>query len=804
VISRYTKRLSFRIIFPVVIIISLSYTALYVFVLKNISLFATKTIETAMDEMKHDIYEICDDGLNRLIRRGYQEDQRHVLITKAEVLRRIENFMLNNDILGFIEEKGAPKNFVISGNNSNSKLIPLQTGTSVNFTTEELEGLINSVIKESPSGGLFTLQIRGISYYGTSIRFEPWGWRIFLFKEQGAFSDLLKSVRLTYAITGIVFYSAIILLICLLHYFINKPINDIVASLRSGKKPEYRGTEEIEYLSSAISDSMEELRREARLLDNIYHVAILKRGEDFFDEVVITINRLFGLNSLVARVSPDGEYAETVSLFINGELRKGIKIPLKGTPCEDVIHKKHMCVIEKDAWRHYPDAFLLTSTKAESFIGLAIFTRKGEIAGIMNAFGKEKVFSEVDVKAFQTIGQLVGIEFERIDEEKEKELIREQLFQAQKLEAIGTLAGGIAHDFNNMLQAILGYASLLKINTPKDHPSYNALDVIEKTSMRAAELTKQLLGFARKGKYVVELLNLNDIVHDVYKVISETFERTIEIRLNLWREGLIIEGDKSQLTSVLLNICINARDAMPQGGLLTIETFEKKMKPDELIHPGAKPIRYACVSVTDTGIGMDEETMKHIFEPFFTTKEVGKGTGMGLAMAYGVVENHGGFITVTSSPGKGSCFVIHLPIAEGKPEGGKKETGESLSFEKSKGRILVVEDDRAIRTFTKKSLEDIGYEVLEAVDGLEALEIFEREKDNLDLILLDLILPKLNGLEVFKRVKEIKPAQRIVISTGYGLKEHIAQIIDMDDTTVFLEKPYTYLSLKSAIREVLH
>ncbi len=789
-ISRYTKRLSFRIIFPVVIIISLSYTALYIFVLKNISLFATKTIETAMDEMKRDIYEICDDGLNRLIRQGFQEDERRVLIAKAEVLKRIENFIMNNDLLGFIEENG--------------KHITLQTGATVTFATEELEGLINSAIKESPSGGLFTLQIRGIPYYGTSIRFEPWGWRIFLFKEQSAFSDLLKSVRLTYAITGIVFYSAIILLICLLHYLVNKPINDIVASLRSGKKPEYRGTEEIEYLSSAISDSMEELRRETRLLDNIYHVAILKRGEDFFDEVVITINRLFGLNSLVARVSPDGEYAEAVSLFINGELKKGIKIPLKGTPCEDVINKKHMCVIEKDAWRHYPDAFLLTSTKAESFIGLAIFTRKGEIAGIMNAFGKEMVFSEVDVKAFQTIGQLVGIEFERIDEEKEKELIREQLFQAQKLEAIGTLAGGIAHDFNNMLQAILGYASLLKTNTPKDHPSYNALDIIEKTSMRAAELTKQLLGFARKGKYVVELLNLNDIVHDVYKVISETFERTIEIRLNLCREGLIIEGDKSQLTSVLLNICINARDAMPQGGLLIIETFEKKIKPDELIHPGAKPIRYACVSVTDTGIGMDEETMKHIFEPFFTTKEVGKGTGMGLAMAYGVVENHGGFITVTSSPGKGSCFIIHLPISERKPEGGKEEMGESLSLEKSKVRILVVEDDRAIRTFTKKSLEDIGYEVLEAVDGLEALEIFERERDNLDLILLDLILPKLNGLEVFKRVKEIKPAQRIVISTGYGLKEHIAQIIDMDDTIVFLEKPYTYLSLKSAIREVLH
>ncbi|MFN3740298.1 MAG: ATP-binding protein [Thermodesulfovibrionales bacterium] len=369
---------------------------------------------------------------------------------------------------------------------------------------------------------------------------------------------------------------------------------------------------------------------------------------------------------------------------------------------------------------------------------------------------------------------------------------------------MGTLAGGIAHDFNNMLQAILGYASLLKMNTPKDHPSYNPLDVIEKTSVRAAELTKQLLEFARKGKYVIETMNINDLIQDIYKIISRTFDRSIEIRLNLDSRGLLVEGDRSQLTSVILNLCVNARDAMPEGGLLKIETFEKTVEPGELIHPDARPIRYAAVSVTDTGIGMDEETMKHIFEPFFTTKEVGKGTGMGLAMAYGVVQNHGGFITVESSPKRGSRFIIYLPLLEGALKEGVKEMGEFIQTSMSKGRILIIEDEKSIRSFTKKTLEEIGYEVIEAVDGIDAIEVYTRENGKLDLVILDLILPRLNGIDVFKKIKEMNPDQKIIISTGYGLKEHIEELLGSDQIAAFLEKPYTYITLTTALKKALY
>lgn len=774
----FTRTISFRIAIPVITVIALAYILFYLVILKDISGFAMRTIETMMDEMRRNIYEICDNSLNNLIEKGLVRDEKRLAITKAETTERIETFMLSNNLRGAILEDG----LIIS--------------LSPELKQYDLK-------KNIPEKGLFLTELNGMSYYGTSVTFEPWKWKIFLFKPQHEFSFIINKIRLSYSITGLIFMNAIVFLFCLLHYYVHRPLRTIVKELKSGRSPEYQGTYEIEYLSNTIKDALESIKRETKLLDNIYHVAILRRGEDFFDEVVLTINRLYGLNSLIARLTPDGEYAEAISLLINGELQKGTRIYLKGTPCEDVINKKHMCVVERDAHRQFPEAKLLTSTKAESFIGIAVFNRKGEAIGIMNAFGKPMNFSEIDVKTFQTIGQMVGLEFDRLQQEKEKELIREQLFHAQKMEAIGTLAGGIAHDFNNMLQAILGYASLLKLQTPKEHPSYHALDVIERTSERAAELTRQLLGFARKGKYIIETLDINDLVNDVYKIISRTFEKTIEIRLHLSEDGLFVEGDKSQLTSVILNICLNAKDAMPEGGILIIETFKRKVSPEELIHPDARPIEYVGVSITDTGIGMDEEIMKHIFEPFFTTKEVGKGTGMGLAMVYGVLHNHGGFVTVDSSPGNGSRFIIYLPRVEAELKEGEKEMGEVLP-EKAKGKIFIIEDDRAVRSFTKKTLEEIGYEVIEAADGIEAVEIYKNEKDTIDLVILDLILPRLNGLEVLKRIKDINPDQKIIISTGYGLKDHIQEIIERDDISVFLEKPYTYITLTSAIKKALY
>lgn len=254
------------------------------------------------------------------------------------------------------------------------------------------------------------------------------------------------------------------------------------------------------------------------------------------------------------------------------------------------------------------------------------------------------------------------------EKEKEKEALREQLFHGQKLEAIGTLAGGIAHDFNNMLQGILGYAAYLKMKVPADDPMYEPLTVIEHSAERAADLTKKLLGFARKGKYLIGPMNLNAVVENIAAITARTFDRKIKTETTLAPDLWTIKGDTSQIEHVILNMCLNSRDAMPEGGILSIETFNTEITKETKPHSYMKEGKYVVLKVLDTGAGMDEETRKRVFEPFFTTKEVGKGTGMGLPMAYGVVKNHNGFITVDSAPGKGSAFTIYLPAIEKKAE----------------------------------------------------------------------------------------------------------------------------------------
>ena len=320
---------------------------------------------------------------------------------------------------------------------------------------------------------------------------------------------------------------------------------------------------------------------------------------------------------------------------------------------------------------------------------------------------------------------MVAAEFERLSEEKEKEALREQIFHGQKLEAIGTLAGGIAHDFNNMLQGILGYAAYLKMKVPVDDPMYEPLTVIEHSAERAADLTKKLLGFARKGKYIPEPLNLNDVAENVIPIITRTFDRSIKIQTALKSDLWIVEGDRSQIEHVILNLCLNSRDAMPEGGILSIETFNTEIIKETKPYRHMKEGKYAVIKVIDTGTGMDEETLKRIFEPFFTTKEVGKGTGMGLPMAYGVVKNHNGFIEVDSAPGKGSAFTIYLPAIEKKAV---KETAVSKPLSHGKGTILVIDDEEIIRNVARDILHELGYDVLLASNGKEGVKVYADKK----------------------------------------------------------------------------
>lgn len=395
--------------------------------------------------------------------------------------------------------------------------------------------------------------------------------------------------------------------------------------------------------------------------------------------------------------------------------------------------------------------------------------------------------------AVDTNGNITGFDGYIIDI-TEKKRLQERLFHAHKMEAIGNLAGGIAHDFNNMLQGILGYASLLKMNLSEKDSMYKPIDIIEKSAINAANLTKQLLGFARKGKYIVSPMSLNSAVENIFEVISRTFDKAIEIRKTLSGNLYTVETDKSQVEHIILNLCMNAKDAMPGGGMLNIETFNFEGKPI----PSANHSKYAALKVSDTGIGMDKSTQSKIFEPFFTTKEHGKGTGMGLAMVYGVVKNHDGFINVYSEAGMGSAFIIYLPALE-KMAAAEKIEQETIKID-AKGSILIVDDEEMILDIGRALLERLGYNVLEASDGWEALEIYKDRQDDILLIILDVFIPKMNGKETFIKLKEINPRVNVLVSSGFSIDGAAMEIINLG-AKGFIQKPYTINELAKQLKE---
>ncbi len=384
----------------------------------------------------------------------------------------------------------------------------------------------------------------------------------------------------------------------------------------------------------------------------------------------------------------------------------------------------------------------------------------------------------------------------------EKKKLEGQLLQAQKMESIGTLAGGIAHDFNNILGGILGYISLMKTKIPQNADLFDYLDTIEKSGKRAAELTAQLLAFARGGKYNIRRGGINSIVQDALGAIGDTLGKSIEIITRLPESLPPIEADTGQIQKALMNILYNARDAIPDGGKIFIETGGVELSEEYTrTHPETKAGFYVSLSVTDNGIGMSKDTMKRIFDPFFTTKDVGKGTGLGLAMVYGIVKNHGGDIYVYSEPGRGSTFRIYLPCSGGAEALESKKT-EAPAQSGANELILVVDDEPGIRSVVKGMLESSSYRVLLTEDGTTAIETYRTHKDEIGLVILDMIMPEMGGHEVFLRLKEINPAVKALLSSGYSQNGETQETL-RDGVTGFIQKPYQLKELLSKVRGML-
>lgn len=374
-----------------------------------------------------------------------------------------------------------------------------------------------------------------------------------------------------------------------------------------------------------------------------------------------------------------------------------------------------------------------------------------------------------------------------------------QLFRAQKMEAVGTLAAGIAHDFNNILSGIQGHVTLMQFDLTPDHQHYQRLQSVESQVMSGANLTRQLLGFAQGGKYEVKPTNLNQLLEK----ISEMFGRTnkgISITRKLQEGILNIEADQGQIEQVLLNLFINASQAMSEEGNIYLETWNLELRDADVKPYGVHAGRYVKISVTDTGIGIAKDTLDRVFEPFFTTKGPGKGTGLGLASAYGIIKNHGGFITVYSEPGKGSSFSICLPVSE--TTGDMDEDKQPDLILRGHETILIVDDEHFDVTLTKEILENLGYRVFTAGSGQEAVAVFMDKREQIDLVILDMIMPGMGGRKTFNALKAINPDIKILLASGYSLNGEAQKLLNQG-CDGFIQKPFRIQELSTKIRDVL-
>jgi PAS domain S-box-containing protein len=404
------------------------------------------------------------------------------------------------------------------------------------------------------------------------------------------------------------------------------------------------------------------------------------------------------------------------------------------------------------------------------------------------------VLRDSDGKAVRMIGISQDVSAQR--------MLEEQLRQAQKMEAIGQFAGGIAHDFNNILTAIVGFATMVQMKIPEQDPLRGNIDQVLSAADRAAGLTQSLLTFSRKQVLNLRPVNLNDVINKVEKFLGRIIGEDIKLQIVFKSEQIVVNADSGQIEQVLLNLATNVRDAMPQGGVFSIVTEKVEIDKEYVDFYGSgTPGSYARITVSDSGVGMDAETRKRIFEPFFTTKEVGRGTGLGLSIVYGIVKQHNGFINVYSEVGRGTTFSIYFPLAPGEQLAKAEQAAAQYPVGGSE-TILMAEDDAVVRQLSKTVLVEFGYTVIEAANGEEAVQRYQENRDQIRLLLLDIVMPKKNGKEVYDEIRRLEPGVKVIFLSGYPA-EVISNTGLLENGSNLIMKPVHPQNLLRRIREEL-
>ncbi|HSV72563.1 MAG TPA: ABC transporter substrate-binding protein [Chthonomonadales bacterium] len=554
----------------------------------------------------------------------------------------------------------------------------------------------------------------------------------------------------------------------------------------------------------AAARDVTERKRVEGALDVAVQATYGATEREFFRDMVHHLAEALAVTQAhVAEIEEGSKEARTLAAWVDGRFAPEFTYALDTAPCQDAVASGYRHVVRGVADRYPRDAGL-RQLGAESYFGTCLYDASGRPCGILAVVDRRPMEdSSLPEFLLRIFASRAAAEIGRLRAERERAALHDQLLQAQKMEAVGQLAGGIAHDFNNLLQVIGGFTELASDDVPADSPVRSRLAHVSRACERARDLVRQLLVFSRRQTPERAAVDANDLVGGALEMIERVLGEDIECRFQPGQGIPLVEVDQRQIEQVLLNLSVNARDAMPGGGRLEIETALRKLGPEACAsRPWTREGDYVVLTVRDTGQGMTAEVRERVFEPFFTTKEVGQGTGLGLATAYGIVKQHEGLIDVESAPGRGSTFSVFLPAA---PNASAPPAPSAVPAAPPPARgetVLVAEDDEVVCRLTVAMLENAGYTVVVARDGLQAVEAFEQRADQIDLVLVDIVMPGQSGRAVYDAVRRLRPDTPVLFASGYSYR--VQEMADLDPSGIeVISKPYRSADLLERVRELL-
>ncbi len=550
----------------------------------------------------------------------------------------------------------------------------------------------------------------------------------------------------------------------------------------------------------SITRDITEIKQNERDTQTLVETTVGKTGQELFDGVVTKLCDWLRCEcAIISEITQDGT-ATVLSMVLDGKFITEFSYPLKGSPCDETA-RKGLCVYPENVRKSFPNSLDLIQIGAEGYIGTALRGKDDVMIGILCCISREKLEIKKNTPIIMNIiGSRVSSEIVRIQAEREKAKLETKIQQSQKMEAIGTLAGGIAHDFNNILFPILGHTEMLLEDTPEDSPIRNSLNEIYAGSLRARDLAHQILSFSRQEKTGQKLMKVQPIIKEALKLIRSTIPATISINQNLESNCGAVKTDPTQIHQIVMNLATNAYHAMEEtGGELKVTLKETELSSDDLINPDMAPGLYACLSVSDTGMGIKKDVVNRIFEPFFTTKEKGKGTGMGLSVVHGIVKSMNGGIQVFSKPGQGTEFHVYLPVFKTDFEKQVAQTKELVVG--GSERILLVDDESSIIEMEKQVLDRLGYKVTSRISSMEALEVFRADPGQYDLVITDMSMPKLSGDKLAIELIKIRPDIPVLLCTGFSENMTDEKVKSLGIKGLLM-KPIVIKDLAKKIREV--